>query len=75
MRNLPYDDQVPYVLEAFNTNGLTIFLIANIFTGLINISLDTLKIEAPLAMAILVVYGALLCAISVLLQERHIKLL
>ncbi len=53
------------VLKAFNRNGLAIFLLANILTGLVNLTLDTLNMNRTGAMVVLVGYAALLTGIAV----------
>lgn len=62
------------VTKAFNRNGLAIFLFANLLTGLINLTLDTLTIGPVGAMAILVAYAGLLTAIAVALDIWNISL-
>ena len=65
----PYEDAVPWTLDAINRNGLAVFLIvlprkvsadvkANLLTGAINIGMKGDTIDAPtfLAMAILGLY-------------------
>ncbi|KAF8477526.1 GWT1-domain-containing protein [Kalaharituber pfeilii] len=46
----------PMVLEAFNKEGLPIFLLANVLTGVINLSINTLDMDNRLAVAVLVGY-------------------
>lgn len=53
------------ILKAFNRNGLAIFLLANLLTGLVNLTLDTLSMSQTGAMAVLVGYSALLTAVAV----------
>lgn len=50
------------VLEgAFNQNLLSIFLLANILTGLVNLSIDTISASSIQALFILVMYSFSLC--------------
>jgi len=62
------------VAHAFNRNGLAIFLLANLLTGLINLILDTLTIGRLEAMAILVAYAGLLTAVVMALDSWNVSL-
>lgn len=62
------------VTKAFNRNGLVIFLLANLLTGLVNLTLDTLTTEPLVAMAVLVAYAGLLTAVAVALDSWNISL-
>lgn len=62
------------VTKAFNRNGLVIFLLANLLTGLVNLTLDTLTIEPLGAMVVLVVYAGLLTATAVALDSWNVSL-
>ncbi|CAA0809045.1 Uncharacterized protein SHERM_11251 [Striga hermonthica] len=46
--------------EAFNRNLLATFLLANVLTGLVNLSVDTLSMSSTSALAILLAYAFLL---------------
>lgn len=60
------------LLEATNNNGLFCFLLGNLLTGLINMSIDTLKCSNAVAFGILFIYGAILSVIVIKLDERKI---
>ncbi|KAJ5089319.1 hypothetical protein N7532_008003 [Penicillium argentinense] len=62
------------VLNAFNHSGLAIFLIANLLTGVVNLSIPTLDFNVPLAMVILVAYMAILTGLALGMQKANIKL-
>ena len=62
------------VLKSFNRNGLTIFLLANLLTGLVNLSLDTLSMGQTGAMGVLVAYSSLLTAVAVALESWNISI-
>lgn len=62
------------VLRAFNHGGLAIFLIANLLTGVVNLSIPTLDVNVPQAMAILVVYMAILTGIALGMEKANLKL-
>lgn len=62
------------ILKAFNRNGLAIFLLANLLTGLVNLTLDTLSMSNLGAMAVLVAYAALLTAFAVALDAWNLSI-
>ena len=53
---------VPRLLHAVNANMLTIFLAANVLTGLINLSMDTLSVSNWTARGIVACYMMCLCS-------------
>ncbi|KAL9068340.1 MAG: hypothetical protein Q9161_006263 [Pseudevernia consocians] len=62
------------VLKAFNRNGLAIFLLANLLTGLGNLTLDTLSMSQTGAMVVLVGYAFLLTAVVVGLDAWNLSI-
>ena len=62
------------VLMAFNRNGLAIFLLANLLTGLVNMTLDTLSMGREGAMSILVAYAGVLTSIAVTLDYLDLSI-
>lgn len=64
----------PRVLKAFNRNGLAIFLMANLVTGLINLTVDTLHVGQYEAMGILVTYAALITSLALGLDYWDISI-
>jgi phosphatidylinositol glycan class W len=64
--------QTPRVLHAVNRFGLAVFLLSNILTGLVNLSLDTLHASDGKAMIVLSVYVALVCGSALLLERLPI---
>ena len=62
------------VLKAFNRNGLAIFLLANLLTGLINLTLDTLGMSQIGAMVALVGYAFLLTAVTIGLDACNLSI-
>ncbi|KAF9164231.1 Glucosaminyl phosphatidylinositol (GlcN-PI) nositol acylation protein [Actinomortierella ambigua] len=54
----------PPLLEAINRNGLAIFLVANIMTGLVNLSMKTLYAPDVQAVAILTVYTLVISVVA-----------
>ncbi|KAJ5682743.1 hypothetical protein N7462_005908 [Penicillium macrosclerotiorum] len=62
------------ILHAFNHGGLGIFLVANLLTGAVNLSVPTLDMNTPQAMAILVVYAAILTGLALVMVKTNFKL-
>ncbi|KAL2901373.1 hypothetical protein RDABS01_026455 [Bienertia sinuspersici] len=59
---------------AFNQNLLASFLLANILTGLVNLSVDTLSASSNQALVILVFYAFLLCLFTGLANLYGVRL-
>ena len=64
----------PRVLADFNGSGLLVFLVANLGTGLINLSIDTLDTGPIQAIGILSSYLAILSGVARLLKGTKIKI-
>lgn len=62
------------ILKSFNRNGLAVFLLANLLTGLVNLSLDTLSMGQMGAMGVLVAYISLLTAVAVALDSWNLSI-
>lgn len=62
------------IMAAFNKNGLAIFLVANLLTGAVNLSIKTLDANAWQALAILTAYMAVVTAFAVVLDASGVKL-
>ncbi|RMJ26409.1 hypothetical protein PHISP_02737 [Aspergillus sp. HF37] len=62
------------IMAAFNKNGLAIFLVANLLTGVVNLSVHTLDASTPQAMAILIGYTAVITGTALGLDKANIKL-
>lgn len=62
------------IMAAFNKNGLAIFLVANLLTGAVNLSVHTLDASTTQAMAILVGYAAVIAGVALGLDKANIKL-
>lgn len=54
----------PEILDDYNSGGLLVFLFANLGTGLVNLSIDTLKVNNSQAVGILVTYMAMLTILA-----------
>lgn len=68
----PGETNVPFSLEAVNRNGLLFFLLSNVLTGLVNMSLNTLDASFAVATACMVVYTAILCFAAMGLHYKGI---
>jgi phosphatidylinositol glycan class W len=62
------------ILDAMNRNMLLGFLIANVLTGLINMSIQTLFVDDSIAYVILVVYIIIVVKLVMVLGERGFRL-
>jgi len=62
------------VLKAFNRNGLAIFLLANLLTGLVNMTLDTLHMGREGTMSILLAYAGILTTVAVVLDHMDLSI-
>ncbi|CAH2354665.1 GPI-anchored wall transfer protein 1 [[Candida] railenensis] len=60
------------LLEAVNNNGLLCFLLGNLGTGLINMSIDTIECSDGVAFGILCAYGLVLTVIMIVLDLNGI---
>ncbi|KAF1946797.1 GPI-anchored wall transfer protein 1 [Clathrospora elynae] len=58
-------DATSTVLYAFNRNGLVVFLVANLLTGLINMTMPTLHMSVLQSMGVLVAYTATVTGVAV----------
>ncbi|KAA8898941.1 hypothetical protein TRICI_006435 [Trichomonascus ciferrii] len=65
---------VPTSLDAINLNGLAIFLLANISTGVINMKMKTLDATRFQSMTTLVLYLAVLFLVSIILYRHGIRI-
>ncbi|KAG7897214.1 hypothetical protein KL905_004288 [Ogataea polymorpha] len=65
---------VPMCLRAVNYNGLTIFILANVLTGLINLTFNTIDTSDTIALVILIAYCAVLFTVAFFLYTREIHI-
>ncbi|SCW00934.1 LAFE_0D01376g1_1 [Lachancea fermentati] len=64
--------KVPSTLEAMNSNGLILFLLANVSTGLVNMCIPTIDVSAHVGFCVILLYAFFLSVISILLLKRKI---
>ncbi|CAG8482626.1 7672_t:CDS:2 [Acaulospora morrowiae] len=65
---------MPKIFEAINSNGLLMFLLANILTGIVNLSIRTLYVNNLVAEGILAVYMLIISAAAMLFLDNGIKI-
>ncbi|XP_030755072.1 uncharacterized protein At4g17910 isoform X2 [Sitophilus oryzae] len=64
----------PFILEAINSNGLIFFLVANVLTGLVNLTITTNLVSSMNSLIILIVYMLINCGLASVLYSSKIKL-
>lgn len=69
---IPYDQLVPGSLESINLNGLAMFLLANVSTGLINLTVNTIDASKEASIAILIMYAFTLAFAAAFLKSKGI---
>ncbi|RWA11977.1 hypothetical protein EKO27_g3128 [Xylaria grammica] len=69
-----YNAATSTVFRAYNRNGLALFLLANLMTGLVNMTVPTLNVGLTAGMGILVGYATILTAIAVALDARNVSI-
>ncbi|EGY15210.1 GPI-anchored wall transfer protein [Verticillium dahliae VdLs.17] len=62
------------VIRAYNRNGLALFLLANLLTGLVNMTVPTLHVGPVATMAILIAYSGTLTAVGVALDSYDVSI-
>jgi phosphatidylinositol glycan class W len=67
-------DATSTVLYAFNRNGLAVFLVANLLTGLVNMTMPTLHMSVLQSMGVLIAYIAAVAGIAVTLDRYNITI-
>ncbi|KAI7729035.1 hypothetical protein M8C21_010114 [Ambrosia artemisiifolia] len=60
--------------QAINRNLLAFFIVANLLTGLVNLSVNTLFVSSLTALLILIAYGFIICAGAAFADYKGIKL-
>lgn len=66
--------QISLILSTVNTNGLTYFLIANLCTGAINLSMRTLFVSSRITLVILNIYMVVTLTLVVYLKRLGVRI-
>ncbi|KAI0736482.1 GWT1-domain-containing protein [Fomitopsis betulina] len=66
------DVAAPPLLEAINKNGLVLFLLANLATGIVNLSMKTMYASNTVAMGVLSLYALAVCGVAWACRHRRI---
>ncbi|KAK2006929.1 GPI-anchored wall transfer protein 1 [Colletotrichum eremochloae] len=69
-----YETATSRVLRAYNRNGLFLFLVANVLTGLINMTVPTLHVGPLTAMGILIAYSGAITGVALGLDAYGISI-
>ncbi|KAJ6485686.1 GWT1-domain-containing protein [Mycena sanguinolenta] len=64
--------RAPPLLEAINKNALPLFLLANILTGVVNLSIQTMYASAAVSMSVLSLYSLVVCGLAWQLRETRL---
>ncbi|KZV75704.1 hypothetical protein PENSPDRAFT_647000 [Peniophora sp. CONT] len=62
----------PALLDAINRNGLVFFLVANVATGAVNLSMETMYASNGTALAVLGIYSLGICAFAWVFRGRRL---
>lgn len=73
LKDAAADEASSRIMQAFNSNGLVVFLVANLLTGLVNLSIDTLGMGDLGAMGLLGLYAMLVTSFALGLQTGGIR--
>ncbi|KAJ7187178.1 GWT1-domain-containing protein [Mycena filopes] len=65
--------RAPELLEAINLNALPLFLLANLLTGLVNLSVETMYATDARAMGVLALYALGFCGVAWGVRGRRVR--
>ncbi|GAC95283.1 GPI-anchored wall transfer protein 1 [Pseudozyma hubeiensis SY62] len=68
------DSMTPRILEDLNRHSLTVFLAANVLTGLVNLTIETMYTRDAVAVGLLLVYVGVCCGLARWLSARGYRL-
>ncbi|GAA5847976.1 hypothetical protein JCM3766R1_005927 [Sporobolomyces carnicolor] len=63
----------PTIFRAINQNGLVVFLVANLLTGFVNVSIESMYTSDLKAMLVLLTYCSVVVGVAWSLRRRRIK--
>ncbi|CAI5731489.1 unnamed protein product [Peronospora destructor] len=66
--------RVPLLFQGINQNQLFIFIVANLMTGVVNLSMHTIHATPAIACAVLLLYMLAVCVLASVLQQAHIRI-
>ncbi|KAH9921820.1 GWT1-domain-containing protein [Fomitopsis serialis] len=66
------EGSAPALLDAINKNGLALFLLANLATGVVNLSMKTMYASDAVAMAVLSAYALAICGVAWVFRNRRL---
>ncbi|CCX33156.1 GWT1-domain-containing protein [Pyronema domesticum] len=69
-----YKFATPKVLGAYNRNGLAVFLVANLLTGVVNMTVKTLDVNRMVAMGVLTAYLTVLTGFALVLDHLNLDI-
>lgn len=63
---------VPYSLESINNNGMLIFLVSNVLTGLINLTFNTLDMDNNYSLLIMLIYSLTVASVGCIFNYKKV---
>lgn len=69
-----YQNATSRVIRAYNRNGLAVFLLANLLTGLVNMTVKTLDASPAATIGILVAYMSTVTGVALVLDAYNINI-
>ncbi|KEF56289.1 uncharacterized protein A1O9_07870 [Exophiala aquamarina CBS 119918] len=67
-------DATSLLLRVYNSNGLAVFLVANLLTGLVNLTVNTLDMRNLAAIGVLFAYAAAVTVFAITLDFSGVKI-
>lgn len=60
--------------SAINRNQLAVFLLANVLTGLVNMSINTIRTSDPIALVIIILYMIVVSLAATIADQLNVTL-